>query len=50
MLNLRWMVKSHLLGWDLLWSLGHIIWRCDIIGHVEVNVLASCRVVESRLL
>ena len=49
-LNLRWMVESHLLGWDLLRSLGHIIWRSDVIGHVEVNVLVSYRVVEARLL
>lgn len=48
--NLHWGVKSHLLGWDLSWSLGHILWCADVVRHVEVNVLATCRLVEARVL
>lgn len=40
----------HFLQWNLRWSLGPVVWRSDVVGHVEVNVLAICWMVEARLL
>lgn len=39
----------HLLGQDFFGSLRHIVWRGDIIGHVEVDVFVTRGWVEARL-
>lgn len=47
--NLRQRIKAHLLGL-LCWFFGHVLWRWDVISHVEVYVLAVHGMVEVRLL